>query len=790
MLVAVRTAAPCAAERAGRFGLGLLPGCAAPRVDCRRADQRTPKLAPKKELIRTWKIRPGDLVEVICGKEGMKRMRGEVLMVDFLRNMLKVKGVNLRKLRDEDGNYKMIEKKIHYSNCALVDPVLSKPTRVGLTFTEEGGAIRISHLSGHVIPWPDPPKRSEVPLIASDGPKDTPPEKALEKTYDYHADSEAIRLARLELVLGKAPGSGRARPGFPSLRGHLEKGGLFGIGIATTAAMEDRDEGDCSGRSAFDMEFAALRSTLSKTFQLSCETTVQGDDVAVTALQSLRRMCRRGDAETVAQLAQLARASRDRPERPADGRGDDGVHRCDRGPLPFSLFRPEAGRCTAPFSIHARARAEACAFSRVPRESTGPFRAASSTTPSGMGILKDDGFPLADFLPSLPFLARRDHQAEPKAAEASGGSGAAADEAFDAADELEKGLSPSRAGAGAALRRPLGRAGGLRRYFAIRQEGSEEVLLMSETHEVLLWAVPCASSDGAVRRMEFFCSAPGGAGPRRKPDFVLARAEGGGDDWALSQTWCECCAHRPRHLTCASMGKGQQVARLLHTRQKAGEAWVHSMDAWLPPVLADGTASDWCPALLGADLGPAWRSAASSPSRATSAACSPRRSAQSSPRRHPAAPGSRLGGLGQRPSGFSLADVYAGLADVHGGAALSGGAPQVPGQESPAEAEGASPSRGRSPCSSAGAAEDPICLRTRLPVWDQEVKCLVLNFHNVSKLEVSPRNFMLVHSSGTGDDRVVFQHARVGPKTFCMDVGAPLGVVQAFAIGMASSDWD
>lgn len=59
-----------------------------------------------------------------------------------------------------------------------------------------------------------------------------------------------------------------------------EKGGLFGIGIATTAAMEDRDE-----------------------------------DVAVTALQSLRRMCRRGDAETVAQLAQLARASRDRPER-------------------------------------------------------------------------------------------------------------------------------------------------------------------------------------------------------------------------------------------------------------------------------------------------------------------------------------------------------------------------------------------------------------------------------------------------------------------------------------------
>merc|ERR1719499_686871 len=119
-------------------------------------------------------------------------------MVDHRRNMLKVKGLNLRKVQDEDGNYKNIEKKIHYSNCALVDPAAGRPTRVGLTFTEDGDAIRISHLTGHVIPWPDPPKHlQKEPAEYDDGPKDTEPEIALRKTYDYHADNEAMRLARL-----------------------------------------------------------------------------------------------------------------------------------------------------------------------------------------------------------------------------------------------------------------------------------------------------------------------------------------------------------------------------------------------------------------------------------------------------------------------------------------------------------------------------------------------------------------------------------------------------------------
>merc|ERR1712190_586427 len=159
-----------------------------PRLNAVRFDQRGPKLAKPRNLIRTWKIRPGDQVFVGSGKD--KGSTGEVLMTDHRRNMLKVKGCNLRKVRDEEGSYKFIEKKMHYSNCALLDPVEGKPTRVGLTFTEEGDAIRISHRSGHVIPWPDRPKHLREPPEARDGPKDTPPEKALEKTYDYHADKE------------------------------------------------------------------------------------------------------------------------------------------------------------------------------------------------------------------------------------------------------------------------------------------------------------------------------------------------------------------------------------------------------------------------------------------------------------------------------------------------------------------------------------------------------------------------------------------------------------------------
>lgn len=65
------------------------------------ADTVGPSLPPEVEvlrlMIRTWKIRPGDLVMVISG--GDKGSSGEVLMIDPRRNMLKVKDMNKRKAR-------------------------------------------------------------------------------------------------------------------------------------------------------------------------------------------------------------------------------------------------------------------------------------------------------------------------------------------------------------------------------------------------------------------------------------------------------------------------------------------------------------------------------------------------------------------------------------------------------------------------------------------------------------------------------------------------------------------
>jgi large subunit ribosomal protein L24 len=49
-----------------------------------------------------------------------------------LLSQLMVKGCNMRKVKDMNGNSYTIEKKIHYSNVNLWDPEHEQPTRVSL----------------------------------------------------------------------------------------------------------------------------------------------------------------------------------------------------------------------------------------------------------------------------------------------------------------------------------------------------------------------------------------------------------------------------------------------------------------------------------------------------------------------------------------------------------------------------------------------------------------------------------------------------------------------------------
>eukprot|EP01066_Platyproteum_vivax_P020957 Platyproteum_vivax@DN8909_c0_g1_i1.p1 len=157
---------------------------------------RNASLVSPHNLIRHWKIKIHDRVEVISGKD--KGKQGKILACDIRRNCVRVEGCNLRKMVDLKDKTKvsMIPKKIHVSNVNLVDPVTRRPTRIFVRYTQEGKMLRVSKQSGAIIPYRDTHIMMKDYSKTVPGLKDTPPEVALEKTYEYNADSETLRLLR------------------------------------------------------------------------------------------------------------------------------------------------------------------------------------------------------------------------------------------------------------------------------------------------------------------------------------------------------------------------------------------------------------------------------------------------------------------------------------------------------------------------------------------------------------------------------------------------------------------
>jgi large subunit ribosomal protein L24 len=104
------------------------------------------------------KVRSGDTVEVISGKDAGKQ--GRVLRVDPKKNRLFVEGLNIvkrhqrpRSLKDTQRGGKVggvIEKEapIHISNVMVVDPGDDKPTRVRIERSSEGSRQRVAVRSG------------------------------------------------------------------------------------------------------------------------------------------------------------------------------------------------------------------------------------------------------------------------------------------------------------------------------------------------------------------------------------------------------------------------------------------------------------------------------------------------------------------------------------------------------------------------------------------------------------------------------------------------------------------
>ncbi|MBN1285128.1 MAG: 50S ribosomal protein L24 [Anaerolineae bacterium] len=104
------------------------------------------------------KIRKGDLVEVITGKD--IGVRGQVLRVDPKKGRVVVEGVNIvrKHQRPQQAGRSQIqpgiiefEAPIDLSNVMLVCPHTDEPTRVGFRTREDGVKVRVSKKSGQDI---------------------------------------------------------------------------------------------------------------------------------------------------------------------------------------------------------------------------------------------------------------------------------------------------------------------------------------------------------------------------------------------------------------------------------------------------------------------------------------------------------------------------------------------------------------------------------------------------------------------------------------------------------------
>lgn len=101
-----------------------------------------------------FKIKKGDKVIVNTGKD--KGKKGEVLRVLRDDNKVVVAGINQVKKHEKPsatgaGGIKTIDKPIHISNVALLDPKEDKATRVGYKTLDNGEKVRVAKRSGEQI---------------------------------------------------------------------------------------------------------------------------------------------------------------------------------------------------------------------------------------------------------------------------------------------------------------------------------------------------------------------------------------------------------------------------------------------------------------------------------------------------------------------------------------------------------------------------------------------------------------------------------------------------------------
>ncbi len=104
------------------------------------------------------RIRKGDLVQVIAGKERKTKKQGRVLEVDAATGRVRVEGVRVQKKHLKPQRSRktpgggIIEREgfIHISNVMLVDPKTGKPARVRFE-VRDGKKVRVFKKSGETV---------------------------------------------------------------------------------------------------------------------------------------------------------------------------------------------------------------------------------------------------------------------------------------------------------------------------------------------------------------------------------------------------------------------------------------------------------------------------------------------------------------------------------------------------------------------------------------------------------------------------------------------------------------
>jgi len=100
------------------------------------------------------RLKKGDKVVVLTGKD--KGRTGEIATVYPKLDRVLVAGVNQAKKHSKPtaqsaGGIVVIDRPIHVSNVALVDPKTSKASRVGFSFLPDGQKVRLAKKSGEQI---------------------------------------------------------------------------------------------------------------------------------------------------------------------------------------------------------------------------------------------------------------------------------------------------------------------------------------------------------------------------------------------------------------------------------------------------------------------------------------------------------------------------------------------------------------------------------------------------------------------------------------------------------------